>query len=81
MEIKRSRLKLKMQMIIFFFFFFRYLNSTFSRSEFLPEDQDLKLIVAGQHTSASNTSEDVRSSSFEERADSLFGKNLLGAVN
>ena len=52
-----------------------------SSSELPAEDQDLKLVVEGEHTGTRNTSEDVGSGSLEEAPNALGGEDLPGAVD
>jgi hypothetical protein len=49
--------------------------------EGLAEEEQLDLVVDGQHTGTSDTTEDVGTSTLEERADTLLGDDLLGGVD
>lgn len=49
--------------------------------EGLAEQEDLHLVVDGQHTSTSNTTEDVGTSTLEERLDTLLGNDLAGGIH
>lgn len=47
----------------------------------LAEEDKLQLVVQSQHTSASNTTQDVGTSTLEERASTLLGNDLTSAVD
>src|SRR6478735_11144635 len=49
--------------------------------EGLAEEEDLELIVDGEDTSTGNTTENVGTSTLEERLDTLLGDNLAGSVH
>ena len=48
--------------------------------EGLAEEEDLELIVDGEHTSTGNTTENVGTGTLEEGADTLLGDNLAGGI-
>jgi hypothetical protein len=48
--------------------------------ELLSEKEELGLIVDGQHTSTSDTTENVGTSTLEERLDTLSGDDLLESI-
>lgn len=48
--------------------------------EGLAEEKDLELIVDGQDTSTGHTTENVGTSTLEERLDTLLGHNLAGSI-
>jgi hypothetical protein len=48
--------------------------------ELLSEEEELDLVVDRKHTSASNTTEDVSTSTLEERHAALLGNDLLQSV-
>ncbi|KAG9966922.1 ADP,ATP carrier protein, partial [Aureobasidium melanogenum] len=48
--------------------------------ELLAEEDELDLVVDGQDTSTGNTTEDVGTSTLEERLDTLSGDDLAGSV-
>ena len=48
--------------------------------EGLAEHEDLELIVDGEHTSTGNTTEDVGTSTLEQRLDTLLGNNLVEGI-
>lgn len=48
--------------------------------ELLSEEEELHLIVDREHTSTSDTTEDVGTSTLEERADTLLGDDLGSRV-
>lgn len=48
--------------------------------ELLAEHEDLELIVDGQDTSTGDTTENVGTSTLEERLDTLLGDNLLSGI-
>ncbi|KAH0357086.1 ADP,ATP carrier protein, partial [Aureobasidium melanogenum] len=48
--------------------------------ELLAEEDELDLVVDGQDTGTSNTTEDVGTSTLEERLDTLSGDDLAGSV-
>lgn len=48
--------------------------------EGLAEHEELDLVVDGKHTSTSNTTEDVSTSTLEEGSDTLLGGNLFGSI-
>jgi hypothetical protein len=48
--------------------------------ELLAEEDQLHLVVDGQHTGAGNTTEDVGTSSLEQRLDTLVGDDLPEGV-
>lgn len=52
----------------------------FGSLEGLAEEDDLELVVDGQDTSTGNTTEDVGTSTLEERPDTLLGNNLPGGI-
>ena len=49
--------------------------------EGLSEDEELSLIVDGQHTGTCNTTENVGTSTLEERLDTLLGDDLATSVD
>lgn len=49
--------------------------------EGLAEHEELDLVVDGQDTSTGNTTEDVGTSTLEERLDTLLGDDLAGSVD
>lgn len=49
--------------------------------EGLAEHEELSLVVDGQDTSTGNTTEDVGTSTLEERLDTLLGDNLATSVD
>jgi hypothetical protein len=55
-------------------------NLTGTTSELLAEEDELDLIVDRQDTSTGNTTEDVGTSTLEERLDALSGDNLAGSI-
>lgn len=48
--------------------------------EGLAEEDDLELVVDGQDTSTGDTTEDVGTSTLEERLDTLLGDDLAGSI-
>ena len=46
----------------------------------LAEEDLLELVIDGEHTSASNTTEDVGTSTLEEGLDSLLGDDLGASI-
>lgn len=48
--------------------------------EGLAEEDDLELVVDGEHTSTGNTTENVGTGTLEERADTLLGDDLAGSI-
>lgn len=56
----------------------RYLTG--STLEGLSEEEDLELIVDGQDTSTGDTTENVGTSTLEERLDTLLGDDLAGGI-
>lgn len=54
---------------------------TGSTLELLAEHDQLKLVVDGEHTSTGNTTEDVGTSTLEERLDTLLGDDLATSVD
>jgi hypothetical protein len=54
---------------------------TRSTLELLAEHEELGLVVDGQDTGTGNTTEDVGTSTLEERLDTLGGDNLAGSVH
>lgn len=48
--------------------------------EGLSEEKDLELIVDGEHTSTGDTTENVGTSTLEERLDTLLGDDLAGSI-
>lgn len=53
---------------------------TRSTLELLSEEEELHLIVDGQDTGTCNTTENVGTSTLEERLDTLLGDNLAGGI-
>lgn len=49
--------------------------------ELLAEHQQLGLVVDGQDTSAGDTTQDVGTSTLEQRLDTLLGNDLAGGVH
>lgn len=49
--------------------------------EGLSEEEELELIVDGQHTSTGDTTENVGTGTLEERLDTLLGNNLLEGID
>lgn len=49
--------------------------------ELLSEEEELGLVVDGQDTSTSDTTEDVSTSTLEERLGTLLGDNLAGGIH
>ena len=49
--------------------------------ELLAEENELGLVIDGQHTGTGNTTEDVGTSTLEERADTLSSNDLLGGID
>lgn len=49
--------------------------------ELLAEHEQLGLVVDGQHTGTGNTTENVGTSTLEERADTLSGDDLAGSIH
>ncbi|KAI6762852.1 hypothetical protein HG530_008832 [Fusarium avenaceum] len=49
--------------------------------EGLAEEEDLELIVDGKDTSTGNTTENVGTSTLEERLDTLLGDDLAGSIH
>ena len=47
----------------------------------LAEEDELGLVVDGEHTGTGNTTEDVGTSTLEERADTLSGDDLAGGIH
>lgn len=54
---------------------------TGSTLELLAEEKELSLVVDGQDTSTGNTTEDVGTSTLEERLDTLGGDNLASSIH
>ena len=52
-----------------------------STLEGLAEHEQLNLIVDGEHTSASDTTEDVSTSAFEQRSDTLLSNDLATGIH
>jgi hypothetical protein len=48
--------------------------------ELLAEHQELGLVVDGEHTGTSDTTENVSTSTLEERLDALGGNDLAGGI-
>lgn len=48
--------------------------------EGLAEHEQLHLVVDGEHTGTGNTTENVGTSTLEERLDALLGNDLLGGI-
>ena len=48
--------------------------------ELLAEHEELDLVVDGEHTSTSDTTEDVGTGTLEERLDTLLGDDLAGGI-
>jgi hypothetical protein len=48
--------------------------------EGLSEDEELGLVVNGQHTGTGNTTENVGTSTLEERLDTLSGDDLATGI-
>jgi hypothetical protein len=53
---------------------------TGSTLELLAEDEELSLVVDGEHTGTGNTTENVGTSTLEERLDTLSGDDLAGGI-
>lgn len=51
-----------------------------STLEGLSEEEELELIVDGQHTSTGDTTQDVGASTLEQRLNTLLGDNLLEGI-
>jgi len=49
--------------------------------EGLAEHEELDLVVDGEHTSTGNTTEDVGTSTLEERLDTLLGDDLATGIH
>jgi hypothetical protein len=49
--------------------------------EFLSEEDKLNLVVDGQHTSTSNTTKDVSTSTLEERTNTFSSNNLGESID
>jgi hypothetical protein len=56
-------------------------NSINRLLELLSEEEELSLVVDGQDTSTSDTTEDVSTSTLEERLGTLLGDNLAGGIH
>lgn len=56
------------------------LSYTLHLFECLAEEDDLQLVVDGQDTSTSNTTENVGTSTLEERADTLLSDDLAASI-
>jgi hypothetical protein len=54
---------------------------TRSTLELLAEEDELGLVVDGEHTSTGDTTENVGTSSLEERLDTLSGDDLAGSIH
>jgi hypothetical protein len=54
---------------------------TGSTLELLAEEDELDLVVDGEHTGTGNTTEDVGTSTLEERLDTLSGDDLAGGIH
>lgn len=54
---------------------------TRSTLELLAEEDELDLVVDGEHTGTGNTTEDVGTSTLEERLDTLSGDDLAGGIH
>lgn len=54
---------------------------TRSTLELLAEEDELNLVVDGEHTSTGDTTEDVGTSTLEERADTLGGDDLATSID
>jgi hypothetical protein len=48
--------------------------------ELLAEHDELHLVVDGEHTSTGDTTEDVGTSTLEERGDTFLGDDLGGGI-
>jgi hypothetical protein len=48
--------------------------------ELLAEHDELHLVVDGEHTGTSDTTENVGTSTLEERGDTLLGDDLGGSI-
>jgi hypothetical protein len=48
--------------------------------ELLAEQDELDLVVDGEHTGTGNTTEDVGTSTLEERLNTLSGDDLAGSI-
>jgi hypothetical protein len=59
----------------------RLYNYTHSLLEGLSEEEDLHLIVDGQDTSTGDTTENVGTSTLEERLDTLLGDDLASSIH
>jgi hypothetical protein len=53
---------------------------TRSTLELLAEEDELDLVVDGEHTSTGNTTEDVSTGTLEERLDTLSGDDLATGI-
>lgn len=58
----------------------REFNLTGTTLEGLSEEENLELIVDRQHTSTGNTTENVGTSTLEQRLDTLLGDDLAGSI-
>ena len=56
-------------------------SGTIRLLELLSEEKKLDLVVDGQDTSTSDTTENVSTSTLEERLSTLLGDNLAGSVH
>jgi hypothetical protein len=54
---------------------------TGSTLELLAEEEELSLVVDGEHTGTGDTTENVGTSTLEERSDTLSGNNLAGGIH
>jgi hypothetical protein len=54
---------------------------TRSTLELLAEEEELSLVVDGEHTGTSDTTEDVSTSTLEERPDTLSGDDLATGIH
>lgn len=73
-----------MQTVPCFVLFRRRLDLAKARAsrlfELLAEHEELDLVVDGQHTSTGDTTENVGTSTLEERLDTLLGNDLAGGI-
>lgn len=49
--------------------------------EGLAEEEELGLVVDGEHTSTGDTTEDVSTGTLEEGSDTLLGEDLSGSID